>query len=55
MSSTEIATLEHASRVAMAWSPEGDDGKSQYAPVHLAFLPAVGLVLVALTFLISFI
>lgn len=53
MSSIEIAKLEHAGRVAMAWSPEGYDGKSHYTPVLLAFLPAVSILLVAVTFLIS--
>jgi hypothetical protein len=55
MSSTEIAKLEHAGRVAMAWSPEGYDQEIRFAPLLVAFVPAVSLVVVALTFLISFI
>jgi hypothetical protein len=53
MNSSEIANLEHASRVAMAWSPEGYDGKTHYGPVLMAFVPAICVVLVAMTFLVS--
>ncbi len=40
MSSIEIANLEHAGRVAMAWSPEAYDGKSSYTAVLLALILA---------------
>ena len=51
MTQIEIANLEHASRASFGWSPEGYDGKTHYRAVLTAALPALGIVIVAATFL----
>lgn len=51
MTQLEITNLEHASRSAMAWSPEGYDGKVHVAPLLRAMVPAVGILATAATFL----
>lgn len=43
MTPSEIANLEHASRSALAWAPEGDDGRSRYGTLLTAVVPAVGI------------
>jgi len=53
MTSSEIASLEHASRAALAWVPEGYDGRTHYAPVIAALTAAVGILAVAATLLLS--
>ena len=53
MSAIEIANLEHAGRIAMGWSPEGQDQKSGIGTVLMALLPAVSILLVAVTVLVS--
>jgi hypothetical protein len=53
MSSADIANLEHASRAALAWVPEGYDGRTHYAPVVAAITAAVGILAVATTLLLS--
>lgn len=47
MTHSEISALEHASRAAMAWTPEGYDGKTHVSAILGALLPAVALLLVA--------
>jgi hypothetical protein len=51
MTQMEIDTLEHASRMAMAWSPEGYDGKVHFGAVLSAILPAIGILAAAAAFL----
>ncbi len=51
MTQIEIANLEHASRSAIAWSPEGYDGKTHYAAVVAAVVPAFGILAAAAMFL----
>ena len=53
MSPIEIANLEHASRAATAWSPEGYDGRTHYAEVVRALVPAIGILAVAATLLLA--
>ena len=53
MSPAEIANLEHASRSATAWLPEGYDGRSHYTALLAAILPAIGILAVASSFLFS--
>jgi hypothetical protein len=53
MTSSEIANLEHASRAALAWTPEGYDGRTHFAPVVAAMTAAVGILAVAATLLLS--
>ena len=55
MSTIELANLEHASRTAIAWRSEGYDGKTHYAAVIAAVVPAVGILAVAATLLLSII
>jgi hypothetical protein len=40
MTQIEIANLEHAGRSAMAWVPEGYDGKTHYGALLGATVPA---------------
>jgi hypothetical protein len=47
----EIDTLEHASRAALAWSPEGYDGRVHLGAVFAALVPALGILAVAAAFL----
>ena len=51
MTQMEIDTLEHASRMAMAWSPEGYDGKVHFGALLGAILPAIGILAAAAAFL----
>jgi len=44
MTPIEIATLEHASRSAFAWVPEGYDGQRHFRSLLTAFIPAAGIV-----------
>jgi hypothetical protein len=41
MSHTEITALEHASRTAMAWSPEGYDGQTHVSALFTSVIPAL--------------
>ena len=47
MTQMEINVLEHAGRAAMAWSPEGYDGRIHFGAVLRAILPAVGILAAA--------
>ena len=51
MTQMEINALEHAGRAAMAWSPEGYDGRIHFGAVLGALLPAIGILAVAAAFL----
>ena len=51
MTHVEITALEHAGRSAMAWSPEGYDGRIHFGAVLGAILPAIGILAAAATFL----
>jgi hypothetical protein len=51
MTQMEINALEHASRAALAWSPEGYDGKIHLGAVLGAVLPALCILAVAAAFL----
>lgn len=53
MTQIEIANLEHASRSAMAWVPEGYDGKTHYSALLGAVLPAVTILLAAAALLFA--
>lgn len=53
MTRLEIANLEHATRPAAVWMPEGFDGRTHYGAVLAALLPAAGIIAVAVTFLLS--
>ena len=53
MTRLEIANLEHAARWAVAWIPEGYDGRTHYGAVLAAIVPAVGILAVAATLLLS--
>lgn len=53
MNRTEIANLENASRAAMAWIPEGSDGRTHYRALVAAILPAAGILAVAATLLLA--
>ncbi|MDC9825426.1 hypothetical protein PRN20_16975 [Devosia sp. ZB163] len=53
MNTYEIAKLEHASRAAFAWVPEGYDGRTHYGAVLTAVVPAIGILAVAATLLLS--
>ncbi|MBN9309736.1 MAG: hypothetical protein J0I99_07330 [Devosia sp.] len=53
MSTIEIANLEHASRAALAWVPEGYDGRTHYGAVIAAMSAAVGILAVAATLLLA--
>lgn len=39
----DIAVLEHASRSALAWIPEGYDGRRHPGPLVAAVVPAAGI------------
>jgi len=47
MTMMEINALEHAGRSALAWSPEGYDGRVHLGAVIAAMLPAVGILAAA--------
>jgi hypothetical protein len=51
MTQVEIDALENASRAALAWSPEGYDGRVHLGAVLGALLPAIGILAVAAAFL----
>jgi len=53
MTRMDIDTLEHAGRVAMAWSPEGYDGRIHFGALLTAIIPAIGILAVATTFLLA--
>lgn len=55
MNSSEIANLEYASRAALAWVPEGYHGTNNYRALLAAIVPAVGILAVAATLLLSII
>jgi len=50
MTQTEVSRLEHASRSAMAWSPEAD-GRRQPNLLLLAGVPALAMLVFAATLL----
>ena len=52
MTPREIASLEHASRSALAWVPEGHDGRSHAGPLIVAFVPAIGILAACATLLL---
>jgi hypothetical protein len=47
----EISALEHAGRAAMAWSPEGYDGRIHFGALLGAMVPAIGFLAAAAAFL----
>jgi hypothetical protein len=47
MTQVEIANLEHAGRSAMAWVPEGYDGKTRYGALLGAVVPALSILAAA--------
>jgi hypothetical protein len=51
MTQMDINVLEHAGRAAMAWSPEGYDGKIHFGAVLGAVVPAIGILAAAAAFL----
>jgi len=51
MTQMEINSLEHASRAAMAWSPEGYDGRVHVGALLGAIVPAISILAAAATFL----
>ena len=51
MTQLEINALEHAGRAAMAWSPEGYDGRVHIGALLRALAPAIGILAVAAAFL----
>ena len=51
MTQLEINALENAGRSAMAWSPEGYDGKVHFGALIGAVIPAIGILAAAATFL----
>lgn len=53
MTRQEIANLQHAAHPAVAWFPEGYDGRTHYGAVLAAIVPAVGILAVAATLLLS--
>lgn len=53
MTHLEIANLEHASRSAFGWTPEGYDGRTHYLAVLTAVIPAIGILAVAVTLLLA--
>ncbi len=53
MTQMEIDALEHASRSAIAWSPEGYDGQIHFGAVLGAMVPAIGILAVAAAILFA--
>jgi hypothetical protein len=51
MTQVEINALKHAGRSAMAWSPEGYDGRVHLGAVLGALVPAIGILAAAAAFL----
>lgn len=54
MMQSEIASLEHAGRSAMAWVPEDLEGRTHYGAVLGALLPAFAILMVAAAMLVAF-
>lgn len=50
MTQMEINALEHAGRTAMAWSPEGYDGRVHLGAVLGALVPSIGILAAAFLF-----
>lgn len=55
MTNSEISALEHASRTAIAWAPEGYDGRTHFGTLFAAVLPALFIVGAATGLLIGLI
>lgn len=55
MHHNEIANLENASRAALAWVPEGYHGSNNFGVLFAAIVPAVSILAVAATLLLSII
>lgn len=53
MNPTEISRLEIAGRAAMAWIPDGIDGRPHYKTLLAAAVPAAGILAVAATLLLA--
>ena len=53
MTRDEIAKLEHASGVAIAWVPEAHDDRVRSGMLLAALIPAVGILAVATTLLLA--
>ena len=53
MTHIEIANLEHAGRSAMAWVPEGYDGKTHYDALLGAMVPAIAILAAAAALLFA--
>lgn len=53
MSQVDISNLEHAGRSAMAWIPEGYDGRTHYQALLGAALPAFAILAAAAAFLVA--
>lgn len=53
MNRIEIANLEPAGRAAMAWAPQGIDGRIHYRSLLTAIVPAAGILAVAATLLLA--
>lgn len=53
MTQIEISNLEHAGRAAMAWVPEGYDGKTHYDALLGAALPALAILAAAAALLLA--
>lgn len=53
MSNAEIRAFEDAGRMSAVWSPEGYDGKTHYADVLKALLPATVLLAIATALLLT--
>lgn len=51
MTQSEISRLEHAGRSAMAWIPEGYDGKRHFDTLIEAMVPGLALLAIAATLL----
>jgi hypothetical protein len=51
MTQMEIDAVEHAGRAAIAWSPEGYDGRVHLGAVLGALVPAIGILAAAAAFL----
>ncbi|HEX4298891.1 MAG TPA: hypothetical protein VHZ56_12800 [Devosia sp.] len=47
MTRFEINTLQPAGRAALAWSPEGYDGRIHFGAVLGAMVPAIGILAAA--------
>lgn len=53
MTEAKIASLQHSSRLAFSWDPQGYDGRAHYGAVLTAVVPAIGILAVAATLLLS--